>query len=523
MAIAKKEKIMKSKKEKMPKVYPNDTKTLIGFSTVSWLQGFATVVFSLFMQYLTDYSGIDEAVGQVGYAAAFGTAILLLTRIVDAVDDPVQAWIMDSAKENRFGKYRSFTLVSVFLIAAGIVMMFTLPEAVRSSKAHLWIWVVIGYLLFEMGSAFNGIYAIIQKATTDAGLRTKIMSLLRMAIILSVIPASFFIPIATAANAWFHDMGRSFTVCMSVITLFSMAISLLGVALIREPYYGAGGDQIQNEEESKLHLRDVAFMLRSNRPLWAHNIAYFFCNASYPICTAILVYFLKWYYCADLATGVVDNAQYAAIYGLYGAISLIPAFLTPLIAAPFIRLFKTIDKAQRACLVMILIGYGLLFGLYITGILKISPMIFLVVMFFIAIPSNISTIPAQLLGTEVADYAEYTTGKNMTAMTTAVQNVLQKADTAIAAVIPGLILIAVGYSVNSQTGNYAGDLIQLPGMVSRLAMVFTLVPALATFIGWAVYKWGYNITPQFRQQMTAELDRRHSKSAGKETEDAGRE
>ncbi|MBQ9612820.1 MAG: MFS transporter [Lachnospiraceae bacterium] len=503
---------MKNRKEKMARVYPNDPRTLIGFSTVSWLQGFATVVFSLFMQYLTDYSGIDEAVGQVGYAAAFGTAILLLTRIVDAIDDPLQAWIMDSAKENRFGKYRSFTLISIFLIAVGIVMMFTLPESVRSSKALLWVWVVIGYLLFEMGSAFNGIYAIIQKATTDAGLRTKIMSLLRMAIILSVIPASFFIPIATAANAWFHNMGRSFTVCMVVITVFSMAISLAGVALIREPYYGAGGDQIRDEEGTKLHLKDVAYMLRSNRPLWAHNIAYFFCNASYPICTAILVYFLKWYYCADLATGIVDNAQYAAIYGMYGAIGLLPALLTPLLAAPFIKLFKTIDRAQRACLVMILFGYGLLFVLYITGILKLSPVIFLVVMFFIAIPSNISTIPSQLLGTEVADYAEYTTGKNMTAMTTAIQNMLQKADNALAAVIPGLILIAVGYSVNAQTGNYAGDLSQLPGMVRRLSLVFTLVPAITTLIGWAIYKWGYNITPSFREEMTEELDQRHAKA-----------
>ena len=147
------------------KAYPNDFKTKFGFFTISWVHGFATMVFSLFMQYLTDYSDIDSAIGKVGFAASFGTIVMLVTRIVDAVDDPLQAWIMDSAKETKFGKYRKFTLWSILMIGVGIVVMFSIPQSVKGNVVLLTIWVAVGYLLFEMGSAFNGTAPLVQKVT----------------------------------------------------------------------------------------------------------------------------------------------------------------------------------------------------------------------------------------------------------------------------------------------------------------------------------------------------------------------
>ena len=66
---------------------------------------FVTMVLTIYMVFLTDFSGIDSAMGKVGYAAGFGTLFLLITRIIDAIDDPVQGWIVDSAKECKFGKH----------------------------------------------------------------------------------------------------------------------------------------------------------------------------------------------------------------------------------------------------------------------------------------------------------------------------------------------------------------------------------------------------------------------------------
>lgn len=499
------------KREK--KQYPEDFRSLLGFSTISWVQGFATMIFALFMQFLTDYSGIDAAMGKVGFAAVFGTVILMITRIVDAVDDPLQAWIMDRSRECRFGKYRRFTLFGIFLIGIGIVLMFTLPKFVKSNAVLLTVWIMAGYILFEMGSAFNGTTAIIQKATTDARIRTKITSFMRMGIILAVIPSVFFIPIATAANQRIGNMGRSFSIVCIVITLISCTISLMGVLLVKEPYHG----KTDNDEPaaSRLSFRDVWVMMKSNKPLWVHNIAYFLGNMAYAVSSAILVYFLKWFYCADMATGAVDELQYASIYGIYGVVSLIPNFLTPLVAGAVVKKLGSVDRAMRVTTLLTGVAYGLMLVFYFTGILRLSPMIFIFMNLLAGIPAGIAVIPAMLLVTECADYAEYTTGKNMTAMTTAINNIVAKAQSAIAVVVPGIILMSVGYSVDSVTGAYAGELTTLPHMVRGLTVAMTLIPLMVCVAAWAIYKFAYPITPEFRRKMTEELDRRHAEAQGK--------
>lgn len=492
---------------KIKKQYPEDFRTILGFSTISWVQGFATMVYSIFMQFLTDYSGIDGAIGQVGFAAAFGTVILTLTRVVDAIDDPLQAWIMDRSKECKFGKYRRFTLISVFLIGIGTIVMFTLPDFIKSNGAALFIWVMAGYILFEMGCAFNGVSPMIQKATTDARIRTKITSCVRFAIIIAVVPAAFMIPIATAVNTNIGDMGKAFSITCVAITIISCCISLLGVFLTKEPYHGNTKKE-NSETEEKLSMKDIWNMLKHNKPLWVHNISYFFGNMAYAASIAVLVYFLKWFYCADMITGAVDEIQYAAIYGLYSALSLIPAFVTPLFAAFFVKKCGSVDKAMRITTLWTGIPYGIMFILYLLGMLQISPMIFIGLVFLAGISANTSTIPALLLTNECADYVEYTTGKNMSAMTSAVNNLMQKTQSAIAVLIPGIVLMAVGYSVDASTGAYAGDLTKLPGMVNGLTWIITLIPFIVSTISWAIYKFAYPITPEFRKKMTDELERR---------------
>lgn len=496
------------------KAYPEDFRSLLGFSTISWVQGFATMIYAIFMQFLTDYSGIDAAMGKVGFAAAFGTAILMITRIVDAVDDPLQAWIMDRSSECKFGKYRRFTLLSVLLIGVGICLMFTLPEFIKSRPVLLWVWVLGGYLLFEMGCAFNGVGAMVQKATTDARIRTKITALMRMGIILSVIPSVFFIPIATGVNGSIGDMGKSFSLTCVVITLLSCGISLMGVLLTREPCLK--GEGVQEQAQSPLSVKDVLKMLKGNRPLWVHNLGYFLSNMAYAASSAVLVYFLKWFYCADMATGTVNEVQYAAIYGIYGVVSLLPNFLTPLMAGFVVKKLGSVDKAMRVCTLLGGIIFGRMFLCYLTGILQMSPMVFILLNLLASIPISVAVIPAMLLNTECADYVEYTTGKNMAATTAAVNSVVQKTQSAIAVAIPGVILMTVGYSVDSVTGAYAGNLDKLPGMVTGLTAAMTLIPLIVSVAAWAVYKFAYPITPAYREKMTAELEQRRAAAEGRE-------
>lgn len=64
----------------------------------------------------------------------------------------------------------------------------------------------------------------------------------------------------------------------------------------------------------------------------------------------------------------------------------------------------------------------------------------------------------------------------------------------------------------SSTGAYAGDLTKLPDMVHGLTLVITLVPFVVSTLSWAVYKFFYPITPEFRKKMTEELYARRAEA-----------
>lgn len=65
----------------------------------------AGIMSGLFMMYLTDYAGIGK------WGAILGTTLLMVARLFDAVNDPLEGWIMDRARVGKYGKYRPFILL----------------------------------------------------------------------------------------------------------------------------------------------------------------------------------------------------------------------------------------------------------------------------------------------------------------------------------------------------------------------------------------------------------------------------
>ena len=495
---------------KPKKQYPENFRNMAGFSTVVFTNVFATTVLGIFMMFLTDYSGIDSAIGKVGFAAAFGTIFLLITRIVDAIDDPVQGWIMDNAKERKFGKYRMFGILGTVMVTVGVIMLFAIPDGIKSNAVGLWIWTIIGYLIMETGSAMSIALPILQKSTTDAKIRTKITSVIRFAMVVAAVPSTFFVTIVAAVNGADGNLGATATKVAVIFALVFAVITFIGIALIKEPYHPAGAT---DKKKANLGFKAIWAMLKGNKPMWAHNIAYFLGNMNYTISAAVMAYFLKWYFCADLTTGAVDQVAFASLSGIYAIVTLLPNFLAPTLATTVMKITKSVDKAMRFCMMSIAVLFGVMFLLAITGILKSMPIVFFILYFLIMMPSGMGSIFNMLLNIDCADYAEYQTGRNMTAITNSVSNVVSKAQTAIGGVVPGILLVMVGYSVDSVTGAYAGDLAQLPSMVSGLSVVAALIPALLALVCALLYKFTYKVTPEFRAEITAELNKRHAEKA----------
>lgn len=168
---------------------------------------------------------------------------------------------------------------------------------------------------------------------------------------------------------------------------------------------------------------------------------------------------------------------------------------------------------MAGCMLLISGGYFIIYSLNVTGVMKAAPMLLFVLFFLVMIPSGLTAMFSSLLTVECADYAEYTIGRKMTAITTSMYGLTQKTASAIGSAVPGILLIAVGYSVNEVTGAYAGDLSGLPGMVGGLSLILALVPAIMALVSFLIYKFFYKITPELRKTMTEELIRRQGEQS----------
>ena len=94
-------------KEKRKHEYPDNFKGYFGYAAMNTMNVVtAALVANYLSVFLTDYAGIDSS-----WSTMIATIILLVGRVVDAIDDPIQGWIMDSAKVTKNGKY----MINIFV------------------------------------------------------------------------------------------------------------------------------------------------------------------------------------------------------------------------------------------------------------------------------------------------------------------------------------------------------------------------------------------------------------------------
>ena len=81
-------------------------KEIFGITALSTNEGLSAIFMStMFMNFMTDYAGLGA------WGATLATTLLLVARVIDAVDDPIQGMIMDGGKVSKHGKYKPFFML----------------------------------------------------------------------------------------------------------------------------------------------------------------------------------------------------------------------------------------------------------------------------------------------------------------------------------------------------------------------------------------------------------------------------
>ncbi|MCD8131187.1 MAG: MFS transporter [Lachnospiraceae bacterium] len=211
---------------------------------------------------LIGYASYSASVGY-GISTAIVGVILMGTRILDAVTDPLLAVVYDKVN-TRFGKLR-ILLISGFLIeAVALLLMYD----VLSSKglgipvfALLYCVYIIGYTITNMtAQTFGAIMTNDPKQRPVIGVWNTAFNYI-VPITLSIVLAYVFLPMAGGTyNQIFLSSACRFCLLLGAVGIVLVCI---GISAYDKPEYLNG----VSKKQEPLKVRDMVSLLKDNRPL----------------------------------------------------------------------------------------------------------------------------------------------------------------------------------------------------------------------------------------------------------------
>jgi len=468
-----------AKKEKKVKTAESvGFKEMFGVTALSTNNGIAvTFMSSLFMVYMTDYAGLGA------WGATLATTLLLAARIIDAVDDPIQGFIMDSGKVGKHGKYKPFFMLSIAMTFIGTVALYALPNAITKTPVLVTIWVIFFYLVYDIGTSFYNPNLLYRTMTSDTEQRAKLLIGPRLwVMILGMFGAALSV-IVVSIQAAVGSFKTAYMILALVSMLIASAVSIIGWFMVKEKHV------VEQDEDDKVRFSDFFTLLKENDAILVDFFKCVFTGFIWTFLFAAPVYYVKYAYCTDLTTGVFDTVKYGTYSMIVSLMMLFPLLIGTMVATPILKAFKgDFVKMQKFDYLMQGVGGLVLFVGQILGILQKVPAIFFGGMFIMAMFIGIDFVPGSSIGMEIMDYTIYKTGKDRSALTGVLSKFLEKAQSAVSSALVGGILIAIGYQVDSVTGNYIGDLAKMPTLLTWMIVVMGVLPAVFAIIGILILK-----------------------------------
>lgn len=246
-----------------------------------------------------------------GLSLADAGVLMLVTRIWDAVSDPMMGVIADRT-HTRWGKYRPYLLWMAVPFAVAGILLFTTPDMSPTGKL---IWAYVTYIL--MMTVYTGInvpYGAMLGVMTDDSNTKTVFSSYRMFFAYggSFIALGAWEPLCNWFGSMEYSPTASWQYAMIVIACFCLIGFLLCFSMTREHVKSAA---------SKSVGKDMKSLVR-NTPWWILNGAALLSNSFNTVRGATAAYFFKDYISANafLDFGVFNLALYAGLFLMVGEV-----------------------------------------------------------------------------------------------------------------------------------------------------------------------------------------------------------
>jgi GPH family glycoside/pentoside/hexuronide:cation symporter len=419
-----------------------------------------TTVASFLAAFYTDVFGIS--------AAAAGTMIFV-TRIVDAITDPLMGAIADRT-ESRFGKFRPYLLFAGLPLAASGVLTFTTPDLGGTGKL-IWAYATYSFLMLAYTVVSMPYSALSGVMTARSQERTTLISArFLFAFTGGALVNKFTLPLVDLLGAGVAARGWQLT--MVLYGVLAVGILWVTFATTRERI-------TPPQERNTSPLEDIRDLL-GNRPWLILFALAMIIMMTFTMRAGSAYYYFNYY---------VERPDLLPDYLFWQMV----AYAGGALLAPVMTRF--IDKARLLMLLMGIVG-----GLSVLFYFVPKDMIW--AMFTLNILISLSLGPKSPLTwsmyADTADYNEWKNGRRATAMTFSAASFAQKLGGSLGSAGMLWILAAIGYVANeAQSG----------ASRTGIALLQTVLPGLFALVAVVVIRF-YDLTGAQLERIQQDLQAR---------------
>jgi len=454
-------------------------KEKIGYSLGDTASNIFFQTFILFLPiFYTDVFGLP--------AAAMGT-MFLLTRIFDAVNDPIMGTIADRTN-TRWGKFRPYIIVFALPFAIVGVLTFTTPDLDASGKL---IYAYITYtLLMVLYTAVNVPYSALMAVITPNSLeRTEISSFRFVA----AFAGGFIVQAATISLVEYFGKGDDAVGWQwAMACLAGLAFILLLITFITTK------ERVHPPKDQKSNFKQDLKDLFTNKPWLLIAGATIFQLTFVVMRGSSIAYYFRYYVGEQqlniLGTSIdLSFAVFTSSFMLVGTVAtIIGAILTKWFA-------KRLDKKNTYAWFLILCA------IVCTAFYFVSPedviLIYLLNVLFSFFLGPVSVLQWAIY-TDTADYSEWKKGRRATGLIMSASLFALKLGLTLGGAIVGWILAFYGFEANQA---------QNPETISGIIMLMSFYPAVFGLIGGGLMLF-YPLTNKMMVKIEEDLTERRKKT-----------
>ena len=426
---------------------PLKFKEKFGYGLGDAASNFFFQVFNLFLlYYYTDVYGLAPA--------AVGT-MFLVTKVVDAVSDPVMGLIADRT-ESRWGKFRPYLLWAAVPYGLLGYAMFAGPDFSDTGKL---IYAYASYTLMMLAyTAINVPYSALMGVISPVSFeRTRVASY-RFACAFGAgwLIATFVTPLKNVLGAGDEVLG--FRLTMMIFAVVSIVLFWICFATTKE--------RVHPQQEHSNIRADFRALLH-NGPWIALFFSGIFALMNVPMRAGGTIYYLK-YYVGDDGSPLFLIFDKTAVFLSLQTFALLAGILVTQ------AVVKRFDK--RRLMIGLTLGNAAAMGIFFV----IPPDQYWLMVFITCVGSFVIGPTLAIVWSmyaDCADYGEWKTGRRTTGLIFSASQFAQKMGLAVGAGLSGFVLSVFGFVANEDQSDTAMTGIRL--MFSIFPAVLAMLSALA--------------------------------------------